>query len=142
MVRRRNLSTVEVPRSLTNAVEAAASGSRSTKLQRLEARHLTDSLKQLSRTPGKGGTTMSFGDAVSGTVRQERRKKVGCPDQLYVLSWGFLSMPCMRFQLTNVQPCDCMGFCPVLCSSVAILPRETTYSVLSNTVKRENVQRA
>lgn len=76
MVRRRNLSTVEVPRTLTDAVEASASGSRSTKLQRMEARHLTDSLKQLSRTPGKGGTTMNFGDAVSGKARQERRKKV------------------------------------------------------------------
>ena len=62
MVRRRALSTVEVPTVLTDAVEAAAAASRSgsTKSQRRETLQLTDSLKQMSRTPGRGGTAMTL----------------------------------------------------------------------------------
>lgn len=68
LVRRRTLGTVQVPTELTDAVEAAAAAgsTRSSKLQRRETQQLTDSLKQLSRTPGKGGTTMRLIDANSG----------------------------------------------------------------------------
>ena len=77
-VRRRNLGTVEVPRALTGAIEAAAAASstRSSKLQRKETVQLTQSLKQLSRTPGKGGTTMSLIDANAGSSDRKHRKKV------------------------------------------------------------------
>ena len=68
LVRRRTLGTVQVPTALTDAVEvaAAAGSTRSSKLQRRETQQLTNSLKQLSRTPGKGGTTMRLIDANSG----------------------------------------------------------------------------
>jgi len=77
-VRRRNLGTVEVPLALTGAVEAAAaaSSSRSSKLQRKETLQLTAALKQLSRTPGKGGSAMSLIDANAGSSEQRRRKRV------------------------------------------------------------------
>ncbi len=77
-VRRRNLGTVEVPCALTGAVEAAAaaSSSRSSKLQRKETVQLTAALKQLSRTPGKGGSAMSLIDANAGSSEKRRRKRV------------------------------------------------------------------
>ncbi len=77
-VRRRNLGTVEVPLALTGAVEAAAAGSssRSSKLQRKETVQLTAALKQLSRTPGKGGSAMSLIDANAGSSEKRRRKRV------------------------------------------------------------------
>ena len=77
-VRRRNLGTVEVPLALTGAVEAAAaaSSSRSSKLQRKETLQLTAALKQLSRTPGKGGSAMSLIDANAGSSEKRRRKRV------------------------------------------------------------------
>ena len=77
MVRRRTLGSVLVPHALTDAVEAAASASssRSSKLQRKETQQLTDSLKQLSRTPSKGGTTMRLIDANSGDSRSTRHSK-------------------------------------------------------------------
>ena len=80
-VRRRNLGTVEVPTTLTGAVEAAAAASstRSTKLQRKQTLQLTNSLKQLSRTPGKGGTTMSLLAANAVGSEKKRRKKASLP---------------------------------------------------------------
>ncbi len=83
-VRRRNLGTVEVPAALTGAVEAAAAASstRSSKLQRKETVQLTQSLKQLSRTPGKGGTTMSLLDA-NASGSQKRRKKASLPSMCW-----------------------------------------------------------
>jgi len=77
-VRRRNLGTVEVPPALTGAVEAAAAASctRSSKLQRKETLELTAALKQLSRTPGKGGSAMSLMDANAGSSEKRRRKRV------------------------------------------------------------------
>ncbi|KAA6420150.1 MAG: hypothetical protein FRX49_09813 [Trebouxia sp. A1-2] len=76
-VRRRNLGTVEVPPALTGAVEAAAaaSSSRSSKLQRKETLQLTAALKQLSRTPGKGGSAMSLIDANAGSSEKRHRKR-------------------------------------------------------------------
>lgn len=76
-VRRRNLGTVEVPLALSGAVEAAAaaSSSRSSKLQRKETLQLTAALKQLSRTPGKGGSAMSLIDANAGSSEKRRRKR-------------------------------------------------------------------
>ena len=89
-VRRRNLGTVEVPSALTGAVEAAAaaSSSRSSKLQRKETMQLTAALKQLSRTPGKGGSAMSLIDANAGSSEKKRRKRVtpvAAPDALVLL---------------------------------------------------------
>lgn len=80
MVRRRNVGTVEVPLALTDAVEAAAAASstRSSKLQRRQTQQLTESLKQLSRTPGKGGTTMRLIDAnaaASGKSKSSKYRK-------------------------------------------------------------------
>ena len=78
LVRRRTLGTVQVPNVLTDAVEAAAAvgDSRSSKLQRRETQQLTDTLKQLSRTPGKGGTNMRLIDANSGgSSRQQYSKR-------------------------------------------------------------------
>ena len=77
-VRRRNLGTVEVPCALTGAVEAAAAASstRSSKLLRKETVQLTAALKQLSRTPGKGGSAMSLIDANAGSSEKRRRKRV------------------------------------------------------------------
>ena len=86
-VRRRNLGTVEVPPALTGAVEAAAAASstRSSKLQRKETLQLTAALKQLSRTPGKGGTAMSLIDANAGSSAKKRRKRVTLVAALDVL---------------------------------------------------------
>lgn len=77
LVRRRTLGTIHVPDALTDAVEAAAAASstRSSKLQRKQTQQLTDALKQLSRTPGKGGTTMSLIDANSGTTSNQHSKR-------------------------------------------------------------------
>ena len=74
LVRRRTLGTVEVPNALTAAIEAAAAASstRSSRLQRKETQQLTDSLKQLSRTLGKGGTTMSLIEANAGRKGSSR----------------------------------------------------------------------
>ena len=77
LVRRRTLATVQVPNVLTDAVEAAAAAgsSRSSKLQRRETQQLTDALKQLSRTPGKGGTTKRLIDANSGGSSGQQYKR-------------------------------------------------------------------
>lgn len=77
LIRRRTLGTVEVPTALAKAVEnAAQSGTRSTKLQRKQTAQLVDSLRQLSRTPGKGGASMNLIDANAG--RQQKRRKRVC----------------------------------------------------------------
>ncbi|KAL3162829.1 hypothetical protein ABBQ32_009284 [Trebouxia sp. C0010 RCD-2024] len=77
LVRRRTLGTIQVPDALTDAIEAAAAASstRSSKLQRKQTQQLTDALKQLSRTPGKGGTTMSLIDANSNTTNNQHSKR-------------------------------------------------------------------
>lgn len=78
LVRRRTLGTVEVPAALAAAVEnAAQSGTRSSKLQRKQTQQLVESLRQLSRTPGKGGASMSLIDANSGS-QQKRTRRVCC----------------------------------------------------------------
>lgn len=78
LVRRRTLGTVEVPAALAAAVEnAAQSGTRSSKLQRKQTLQLVESLRQLSRTPGKGGASMTLIDANSGS-QQKRRRRVWC----------------------------------------------------------------
>ena len=75
LVRRRTLGTVEVPAALAAAVEnAAQSGTRSSKLQRKQTQQLVESLRQLSRTPGKGGASMSLIDANSGSQPKRTRR--------------------------------------------------------------------
>lgn len=92
LVRRRTLGTIQVPNVLTDAVEAAAAArsTRSSKLQRRETQQLTDSLKQLSRTPGKGGTTMSLIDANSGGSsgkQYSKRTKKASPLIALIYTW-------------------------------------------------------
>ena len=75
LIRRRTLGTVEVPALLAAAVEnAVQSGTRSSKLQRQQTLQLVESLRQLSRTPGKGGASMSLIDANSGSQQKRRRR--------------------------------------------------------------------
>lgn len=76
LVRRRTLASVEVPAALAAAVQnAAQSGStRSSKLQRKQTQQLVESLRQLSRTPGKGGASMSLIDANSGSQQPRKRR--------------------------------------------------------------------
>ena len=129
LVRRRTLGTVQVPNVLTDAVEAAAAAgsTRSSKLQRRETQHLTDSLKQLSRTPGKGGTTMRLIDAnsggSSGKQYSKRSKKASLliwlrptPGKLPVLLCSLLIVPLVLFRASlPSRPC---AVCATQCQSV------------------------
>lgn len=110
LVRRRTLGTVQVPNVLTDAVEAAAAAgsTRSSKLQRRETQQLTDSLKQLSRTPGKGGTTMRLIDANSGGSSGKQYSKRSKKASLLVL----LQFTPGKLLLCSFAPCSlCLLSC-------------------------------